>query len=156
MSWLLPPNSSASVCLPFAVSNTYFFSTFSHGNSRRFLLSASRALVNAFSSARCALRAAIHSSWETILCGCIVCSSSPSPRVRGEGRDEGASPLGSELSDSLERGERSLRRRRHPADAGAIGLHQDGDATDAGHVECGLHQLGADFHGFGHARIDVV
>jgi hypothetical protein len=32
--------------------------------------------------------------------------------------------------------------RRHPADAGAVGLHQDGDAADAGHVERGFQLSG--------------
>jgi hypothetical protein len=38
-----------------------------------------------------------------------------------------------------------LFRRRHPADAGAAGLEQHGDAADAGNVERLLHHRGAGF-----------
>ena len=57
MSWLLLPNSSASVFFPAGVSNTYSFSTFTQGNSRRSAFTMSRMCVSAFSFLRCALRA---------------------------------------------------------------------------------------------------
>src|ERR1700731_2288124 len=68
MSWLLFSKSSANVSLPFGPSKTYFFSTSSHGNSRRFRLNSSRIRENSFSLVRNAVRALIHSSCETIGC----------------------------------------------------------------------------------------
>src|SRR5262249_7919205 len=46
--------------------------------------------------------------------------------------------------------------RRHPADACAAGLGEDGDAADAGHVEDRPHELGAGRLCFLHTGIDVV
>src|SRR5215471_7878493 len=71
MSWLRPAKRSASVSFPFGVSNTYFFSTLTHGNSRRSALSLSRSRVNSFSFFRCYLRAASHSSCDTTFRGSI-------------------------------------------------------------------------------------
>src|ERR1700728_1589682 len=64
-SWPLRPNRSDSVSFPFAPSKTYFFSIFSHGNSRRRRLSSSRIRVNSFSFVRNCLRAASHSAGVT-------------------------------------------------------------------------------------------
>src|ERR1700730_1967994 len=60
INWLRPSNRSASVSFPFGPSNTYFFSTRSHGNSRRWRLTSSRSRVNSFSLVNSALRAASH------------------------------------------------------------------------------------------------
>src|SRR5258708_7241633 len=67
INWLRPPKRSASVSFPRGPSNTYCFSTFSHGSSRRCLLSSSRSRVNSFSLSKCCLRAASHSVCDTIL-----------------------------------------------------------------------------------------
>src|SRR5262245_1936578 len=72
MSWLLLPNRSASSFFPAVVSNRYFFSILTQGRARRSAATRSRMRVSAFSLRRCALRAAIHSSCETILCGCML------------------------------------------------------------------------------------
>ena len=103
-------------------------STFTQGSSRRWRLSASRALVNSFSLASSALRAASHSSLRDDLV-CCMCVLLACDHAFG---------------------------RRHPADAGAARLGQDGDAADAGHVEDRPHQLGAGGLRLFHARIDVV
>src|SRR5689334_20534767 len=66
-SWLLPSNSAARVSLPAGPSKTYFFSTFTHGNSRRCRFNWSRNFENFFSFARSCLRAASHSFWVTTL-----------------------------------------------------------------------------------------
>src|SRR5258708_25908512 len=66
-SWLFPSNNSASVCLPSGESKTYCFSIFSHGRSRRCLLSASRSFVNFFSSFSSSFRALSQASCETTL-----------------------------------------------------------------------------------------
>src|SRR5208283_4352473 len=63
-----PPNRSASVTLPCGPSNTYSFSTFSQGNSRRCRLSSSRNFVNYFSFRRNSFRLAIHSLGDTTSC----------------------------------------------------------------------------------------
>src|SRR5262249_54113737 len=77
MSWLLPAKSSASVSAPSGPSKVYRFSTRSHGSSWRCALSSSRSRVNSFSRARCSLRAASHSSRDTIRWCCISVSSVP-------------------------------------------------------------------------------
>src|SRR5579864_3973760 len=69
MSWLRPSNRSARVSFPCAPSNTYCFSTFSQGSSRRCRLSSSRNLVNSFSLRRNSLRAATHSAGDTTFAG---------------------------------------------------------------------------------------
>jgi len=66
ISWLLPPNRSASVSLPPGPSNSYGFSILIHGKARRSALSRSRERVNSFSFANSAFRAASHSSRSTI------------------------------------------------------------------------------------------
>src|SRR5580692_11897677 len=66
MSWLLPSNRSARVFLPPGESKTYFFSTFTQGSWRRSAASASRSRVSCFSLASSFLRAASHSSRDTI------------------------------------------------------------------------------------------
>src|SRR5260370_41409145 len=71
MSWLLPPNRSASVSLPFGPSKTYFFSTFSQGSSRRCRLSSSRSRENSFSFFKSSFRAASHSAAATTF-GCSI------------------------------------------------------------------------------------
>src|SRR5260370_20746092 len=71
MSWLLPPNRSASVSLPFGPSKTYFFSTFSQGSSRRCRLSSSRTRENSFSFFNSSLRAASHAAGGTTF-GCSI------------------------------------------------------------------------------------
>src|SRR5690349_12349394 len=67
MSWLLPPNNSASVTLPAGPSNTYSFSIFTQGSLRRSRFKASRSFENFFSFPRSFLRAASHSVCETTL-----------------------------------------------------------------------------------------
>src|SRR5262245_56643527 len=62
----------ASVRLPSGVSNTYSVSTFTQGSARRSAATRSRMRVSAFSLLRCALRAASHSSWDTIRLFCIA------------------------------------------------------------------------------------
>src|SRR6266566_1533910 len=65
ISWLLPSKRSASVSLPFWPSNTYSFSTLSHGSSRRCRLSSLRSRVNSFSLPNSSFRAASHSACDT-------------------------------------------------------------------------------------------
>src|ERR1043166_1429056 len=66
-SWPLPANKSPSVVLPLGPSKTYSFSILTQGNLRRSRFNASRNFENFFSLARCFLRAASHSFWETTL-----------------------------------------------------------------------------------------
>src|SRR6266851_7889107 len=66
MSWLLPSNSSARFFLPPGESKTYFFSTLTQGSWRRSAARASRSRVSCFSLASSFLRAASHSSRDTI------------------------------------------------------------------------------------------
>src|SRR6188472_2866783 len=132
MSCLLLPNSSARVFAPRGVSKKYGFSTFTQGRARRSALSASRARVNSFSLASRSLRAASHSFSETILCVCMMNST-----VGG-------------------RAQRLSGDRSHPADTGAAGLAQDGDAADTRNVEEWLHELGAGLNRLGDALIHVV
>src|ERR1700682_1707669 len=82
-SWLRPANRSLNVCLPLGPSDTYTLSTLPRGGPRRSSLSRSRALVYSFSWLRCALRASIHCSRETILCGC-GCMTGSSLIVSGD------------------------------------------------------------------------
>jgi hypothetical protein len=72
MSWLRPWKRSASVSFPFGPSNTYFFSTFSHGNSRRARLSSSRNRVNSFSFFSSSFRAATHSAGDATFACFII------------------------------------------------------------------------------------
>src|SRR5947207_6290473 len=67
MSWRRPSNRSSSLALPSGPSNTYSFSTASHGIRRRSAASASRARVNSFSFMRSCWRAASHSCADTTL-----------------------------------------------------------------------------------------
>src|SRR5215813_1595874 len=60
-----PSNRSSRLALPLGPSNSYGFSTASHGIRRRSAASASRARVNSFSFTRSAWRAASHSFSET-------------------------------------------------------------------------------------------
>jgi hypothetical protein len=55
--------------LPLVESNSYRFSTFSHGRARRWRLNASRCRLNSFSLLRNSLRAASHSACETTFAG---------------------------------------------------------------------------------------
>src|SRR5450631_23270 len=57
---------SSRLALPFGPSNSYFFSTASHGIRRRSAASASRERVKAFSFTRSCWRAASHSCGDTI------------------------------------------------------------------------------------------
>src|SRR5580692_3222155 len=66
MSWLLPSNRSARVFLPPGESKTYFLSTLTQGSWRRSAARASRSRVSRFSLASSFLRAASHSSRDTI------------------------------------------------------------------------------------------
>src|SRR5437879_10369091 len=66
MSWRRPSNRSSRLALPSGPSNTYSFSTASHGIRRRSAASASRARVNSFSFTSSCWRAASHSCGETI------------------------------------------------------------------------------------------
>src|SRR6516162_5683690 len=87
ISWLLPSNRSASVCLPLGPSNTYFLSIFSQGSSRRCLLISSRSLVSSFSFFNNSTLADRHFSALTTSC-CIavfVISSSPTVNLVGHG-----------------------------------------------------------------------
>src|SRR2546426_913075 len=67
MSWLLPPNKSASVTLPVGPLKTYSFSTLTQGSLRRCRFNASRSFENFFSFSRSLLRAPSHSCCETTL-----------------------------------------------------------------------------------------
>src|SRR2546423_1632376 len=67
MSWLLPPNNSASVTLPDGPSKTYSFSTLTQGSLRRSRFISSRNFENFFSLARSFLRATSHSFCDTTL-----------------------------------------------------------------------------------------
>src|SRR5256714_5292458 len=67
MSCRRPSNRSSRLALPLGPSNSYFFSTASHGIRRRSAASASRARVNSFSFTSNFWRAASHSCDETIL-----------------------------------------------------------------------------------------
>src|SRR5215510_12321505 len=60
-----PSNRSSKHALPFGPSNSYFFSTATHGIRRRSAASASRARVNSFSFTRSFCRAASHSFGDT-------------------------------------------------------------------------------------------
>src|SRR4029077_8790641 len=62
-----PSNRSSRLALPFGPSNSYSFSTASHGIRRRSAASASRARVNSFSFTSSCWRAASHSCGDTIL-----------------------------------------------------------------------------------------
>src|SRR5271168_821708 len=66
MSWLLPSKRSARVFLPPGESKTYFFSTLTQGSWRRSAAIASRSRVSRFSLTSSFLRAASHSSRDTI------------------------------------------------------------------------------------------
>src|ERR1700728_4131618 len=66
MSWLLPSNRSARVFLPAGESKTYFFAPFTQGSCRLSAAGASRSRVSCFSLANSFLRAASHSSRDTI------------------------------------------------------------------------------------------
>src|ERR1700674_986262 len=68
INWLLPSKRSARVSFPLGPSNTYCFSTFSHGSSRRCRLNSSRNLVNSFSFLSNSFRDSIHSFGETTSC----------------------------------------------------------------------------------------
>src|SRR6516165_8495665 len=85
ISWLLPSNRSASVCLPLGPSNTYFFSIFSQGSSRRRLLISSRSRVSSFSFFSNSTLADCHFSASTTSCliAVFVISSSPPPILKG-------------------------------------------------------------------------
>src|SRR5215510_8611215 len=61
-----PSNRSSRLALPLGPSNSYFFSTASHGIRRRSAASASRERVRAFSFTRRRWRAASHSCGDTI------------------------------------------------------------------------------------------
>src|SRR5215471_2194925 len=63
---LRPSNKSSRLTLPFGPSNSYFFSTATHGIRRRSAASASRERVKAFSLTRSCCRAASHSCCDTI------------------------------------------------------------------------------------------
>src|SRR5947207_15989576 len=69
MSWRRPSNRSSSLALPSGPSNTYSFSTASHGIRRRSAASESRARVNSFSFTSSCWRAASHSFGDTIFGG---------------------------------------------------------------------------------------
>src|SRR5918996_3500600 len=66
-----PSNRSSRLALALGPSNSYFFSTASHGIRRRSAASASRAWVNSFSFTSSFCRAASHSSSDTIP-GCFT------------------------------------------------------------------------------------
>src|ERR1700678_2321863 len=72
MSCVWSPNSPAKVFGPRSVSKTYAFSIFTRGRVRRSSASASPARIYAFSLTRSALRAAVHSSCDTTLDGCMI------------------------------------------------------------------------------------
>src|SRR6266702_1062396 len=68
ISWRRPSNRSSRLALPLGPSNSYCFSTASHGIRRRSAANASRSRVSLFSLASRFVRAASHSSRDTI-CG---------------------------------------------------------------------------------------
>src|SRR4029453_8275238 len=65
-NWRRPSNRSSRLTLPLGSSNSYCFSTASHGIRRRSAASASRARVKAFSFTRSCCRAVSHSCGDTI------------------------------------------------------------------------------------------
>src|SRR2546427_6276106 len=67
MSWLLPPNKSASITWPVGPSKTYSFWILTQGNLRRCRFNSSRSFENFFSLTRSFLRATSHSFCETTL-----------------------------------------------------------------------------------------
>src|SRR6266508_2176078 len=71
MSCRRPSNRSSRLALPLGPSNSYFFSTASHGIRRRSAASVSRAWVSSFSFTSSCWRAASHSFGDTILGGFI-------------------------------------------------------------------------------------
>src|SRR5260370_32781652 len=72
ISWLRPSNRSIKATWPPGSSNTYPFSPFSHGSPCRSRVNSSRIREKSFSFFSSSLRAATHSSWETILRSIIV------------------------------------------------------------------------------------
>src|SRR4029453_11651411 len=64
-NWRRPSNRSSRLTLPLGPSNSYCFSTASHGIRRRSAASASRARVNSFSFTRSCWRAASHCCGDT-------------------------------------------------------------------------------------------
>src|SRR5215469_3595739 len=66
ISCLRPSNKSSRLTLPLGPSNSYFFSTATHGIRRRSAANASRERVKAFSFTRSFCRAASHSCADTI------------------------------------------------------------------------------------------
>src|SRR5580693_5802569 len=71
-----PSNKSSRLAWPLGPSNSYFFSTATHGIRRRSAASASRERVKAFSFTRSCWRAASHSCADTI--GGVFIASCPS------------------------------------------------------------------------------
>src|SRR5271168_1562884 len=65
INWLRSSNSSANVFFPLGVSNTYLFSTFTHGSWRRSAARASPCRVCCFSFSKNCFRAATQSSCDT-------------------------------------------------------------------------------------------
>src|SRR5579863_1594464 len=74
INWRRPSNKSNRLTLPFGPSNTYVFSTSTHGILRRSAASASRERVNAFSFTSICWRAASHSCADTTGGFFISCS----------------------------------------------------------------------------------
>jgi len=73
-SWLRPANRSLNVCLPSGPSNTLSLVDLDPWQRAPLFAQPVARLVYSFSWVRCALRAAIHSSRETILCVCMTAS----------------------------------------------------------------------------------
>src|SRR4051812_11160918 len=73
-SWDRPSKSSFKDLVPPSVSNSYSFSTATHGSSLRLRASSSLRLVSSFSSSRSSLRRACHSSWVAISCSAMPAS----------------------------------------------------------------------------------
>src|ERR1700676_4104880 len=79
MSCRRPSNKSSRLALPLGPSNSYFFSTASHGIRRRSAASASRARGRAFSFTRSCSRSVSHSFGDTI--GGVLIGSCPPFRL---------------------------------------------------------------------------
>src|SRR5437899_4224431 len=97
ISWLLPPKRSASVSLPRGPSNTYVFTTFSQGSSRRCLLSSSRSRVNSFSFFKNSMRAASHAAGGTTFgfsIALVAMTDSPFSLFQYRGRTDDLKLLG--------------------------------------------------------------
>src|SRR6476659_10737668 len=122
MSWRRPSNRSSRLALPLGPSNSYSFSTASHGIRRRSAASASRARVNSFSFTRSFCRSVSHSCAETTfgvfmsnVRVCVLIFAFRSLKVQ---RTDAALPDAYFCLPETRRGDHALEERRRPAQGG--------------------------------------